>query len=86
MELAISKADEAMTVRLEAMNQFRFQLDRERGSYVTLDRMDDKIGPLVGRLDALERAQSNLAGRMAAAGIGLTVLMFAIGVALRFIH
>lgn len=36
-EQAILKADEAMTIRLENMNQFREQLTLERTSYLTKD-------------------------------------------------
>lgn len=85
-ETALARADETMTIRLEGMNEFRRQLDRERGSYVTGDRMEDKIAPLIARLDLLERAQSNMSGRFTAATIALGLVVVVVNVALKFIH
>ncbi len=70
---AIEKAERAMGTRLEAMNAFRAQIERERASYVTRDFMDEREGKSDGRIGRLEAWQGKIVG-------GLMVIT-AIGVA-----
>jgi hypothetical protein len=83
VQLAISKAEDSLTVRLEAMNAFRQQLDRERGSYVTRLQLDDRLTALnkeaeeaAKRITVLEAQMARLSGWFAAASVALTVSMF----------
>ena len=83
VQLAISKAEDSLTVRLEGMNQFRQQLDRERGSYVTRTQLDDRLAALnkeaeeaAKRISVLEAQMARLSGWFAAASVALTVSMF----------
>jgi hypothetical protein len=48
---ALDKAEDALEYRLESMNQFRQQIERERGNYVTLDKHDD----LANKIDEIRR-------------------------------
>ena len=40
LNLALDKASLILGEKLEGMNQFRRQLDQERGSYITIDKLD----------------------------------------------
>jgi hypothetical protein len=50
--------------RLDEMNQFRAQLNEERGRYVTIPVFDAKHEELIKKVDLLVIAKSNLDGRM----------------------
>ena len=59
-ELAVKKAEEAMSSRLEAMNEFRGQITDERGRYLTKDefqRFEESLGKQV---DAIEKSISGM--------------------------
>jgi hypothetical protein len=48
-QIAIAKAEEALTIRLEAMNEFRAQITQERGTYST----KAEVGEIAKRLEEL---------------------------------
>ena len=48
---AVAKAEDAMTLRLEGMNEFRSQIQSERATYATREQRDDDQ-KRVGRLEA----------------------------------
>jgi hypothetical protein len=59
-QMAIDKAERAMTLRLEQMNEFRAQMQQERATFATRDSVqvfDDRVG-------RIEVAQSNLRGQI----------------------
>jgi len=85
VQLAISKAEDSLTVRLESMNRFREQLDRERGSYVTRMQLDDRllavskeIEEALKGINVLNAQMARLYGWGAATSVGLTITMFLI--------
>jgi uncharacterized protein YydD (DUF2326 family) len=55
---AIQKAEEAMTARLEGMNEFRQQLTAERALYVTRDQIDARDKALDAQLEHLQAAMT----------------------------
>lgn len=70
-ELAIRKAEESMTNRLEGMNEFRLQLKDERTNLITKDVCEKvRDGQVVEserletRLKVLERANAFSSGRL----------------------
>jgi uncharacterized coiled-coil protein SlyX len=63
-ERAIKKAEEAMLVRLETMNEFRAQINKERTDYVTKEALAVCEKNTDARLKKLEMAGSFSAGRM----------------------
>lgn len=68
-EKALGATAMALEARLETMNQFRSQIQEERGEYVRRDQLD----PLLERLRKVEDRGSNMDGRFWALGIGLTI-------------
>ncbi len=70
---AIAKADTAMTIRLEQMNQFRSQINQERANYITREFIDEQAKGTAERISRLENWQGKIVG-------GITVVA-AIGVA-----
>jgi hypothetical protein len=88
---AIKRAQEALIVRLEGMNEFRAQLEQERASMMTRDTFDAKhealeatVSKLIDgtnlRVSTLETGYANLSGRITATTallvVGLGVLEF----------
>lgn len=60
---ALDKAEVAIAGRLEAMNQFREQLQHERGLYLTRELWDEKHTLIAQRLEGLERFNLSLITR-----------------------
>ena len=51
---ALDDSTRALEHRLDAMNEFRSQLQQERGEYIRQDRWDVQVASLARRLDGLE--------------------------------
>jgi hypothetical protein len=73
---AIEAATKTLDHRLEGMNEFRAQMEKERTQYVRVERFE----AFEQRLEGLEKRSANQDGRFWALGIGLTLLMFAVQV------
>lgn len=84
--LAISKAETGLTLRLETMNEWRAQLNAERTNFVTREQLEAKLETANARLYTLEKANANLAGRLwamgAVGGVGLILVGIAVPIAL----
>jgi len=95
---AIKRAQEALIVRLEGMNEFRSQLEQERASMMTRDTFDAKhealeatVNKLIDgtnmRVSTLETGYANLSGRITATTallvVGLGVLEFVLKFVIR---
>jgi DNA repair exonuclease SbcCD ATPase subunit len=78
---AINKAEDAVNLRLEGMNELRAQINTERGKYVTRETFDAVNSSTDGRLKTLENNKSNLEGRFWAIGAAFVILNVAIAVA-----
>ncbi len=63
-EKAIKKAEEAMQIRLEGMNEFRSQINMERMNYLTRDNYSVIHEELCKRVEKLETTNSFSAGKM----------------------
>ncbi len=77
---ALGLAREAIEHRLEGMNELREQITSERGSYVSRVEYEAKHDTLVNRVNELEKARSNVEGRMWALGS----IVIIVELALRF--
>lgn len=64
IETAIQKAEEALNIRLEHMNEFREQISRERGQYLTKEVYEEHQKAVDERLKNLEMAGSFSSGKM----------------------
>lgn len=93
---AIEKAEQGVNLRLEGMNELRAQINAERGSYLTTStydakhealtqKLDQAERTLAGRIATLEQQSANTSGRFWALGVGLTLMVIAINVALHFV-
>jgi hypothetical protein len=74
--------------RLDEMNNLRFQIEKERGTYLQRDMYDREhraLGDAVdARLKILENKNSNLDGRMWAVGAAIGVIVLIINVAMHY--
>jgi deoxyribodipyrimidine photolyase-like uncharacterized protein len=93
---SVEHAKEAMNMRLEAMNQFRQQIQTERGSMLTCDKFETKhqaLEMLVAaraklaedRVNVLEVQLSNLKGRMGAIAAAISVGLVIFELVMRFV-
>ena len=78
IEKALQKADEAMNIRLEGMNEFRRQLEAQEHRYAQLSQLNSLSEKLDIRLNRLERAESIMSGKTtmvwAVIVVGLAIL------------
>jgi hypothetical protein len=92
---AIDKAAEDISRRLAEMNQFRAQISEERGLFLSKTEyearhreLETRLGTVKDtqdkRLNDLERAKSNLDGRLWALGAGFMILTVLVNVAFRY--
>lgn len=93
---ALDKAEETLTARLEGMNEFRAQLNQERGSYVRRDQLEplqlradearQRIEDTVNlRLQLIEKTLAGIAGAAKAYAALATGISLAIGLATFFL-
>ena len=80
MDKAVALAHGTLEARLESMNQFRAQLERQAGGFV--DRRAHEI--VETRLNMLEQAAANLTGRVAMAVTAITLGFAILQVALHY--
>ncbi len=73
-EKAIQKAEEAMLVRLDNMNEFRAQINQERANYATKESVAVTQKVVDKRLNGLEQANAFSAGKMWMVIAGFTVI------------
>ena len=73
----IQKASEVLDYRLEEMNNFRAQINQERGDYLRRDMYDRESAVLSDRVKSLEIVRGEQAGRAAAYAsmVGLVVIV-----------
>lgn len=71
------------------MNQFRDQIERERGEFMRRDMYDEQHSVMRNEMDArlklLETSKSNLEGRMWAMGAGITTLAVGLNLLLHYL-
>jgi glutamyl-tRNA reductase len=86
---ALEKADVALNSRLEAMNQFRQQMQEERALYVTRDQYDALRNELMTRISTIEATLANQAGGRAEAvsakDLAQWIIMALIGAGVLFV-
>jgi len=61
---ALQKAEDAMLIRLDSMNEFRAQINKERTEYVTKDSLTILLQSMDKRLKHLEEANAFSSGRL----------------------
>lgn len=92
---AIDRAGQDIDRRLEEMNQFRAQIQEERGEFLTKMEYESRHRELEIRLSttkdgqdkrigALELAKSNMDGRIWALGAGITILTVMVNMFFRY--
>jgi hypothetical protein len=73
---ALNAATSALEHRLIGMNEFREQLNRERGMYVLQNAYDDRHAELARRIAALEIYRANIDGRFWMLGTVWMIITF----------
>jgi hypothetical protein len=82
--------------RLDEMNQFRAQINLERNTFMTKEIFDAKHNELAGKIDGvaremnakidiLDRAKSNLEGRMWMLGAVISIATVILNIAMHYI-
>jgi hypothetical protein len=84
IEKSVDAARDAMDIRLDHMNEFRAQIQSERGDFVTRERFNAVTEILSTRLGNLEVAFSDFKGRVLGIGSGIAVFLVIIELVLRF--
>jgi hypothetical protein len=95
LQRAVDTAVGTLDARLSEMNQFRAQIQEERGEFLSKTEYESRHRELETKLEAgqhangkrisdLELAKSNMDGRMWAIGAGVTVLTIVVNMAFRF--
>jgi hypothetical protein len=92
LERRASDADKAVEValtdlgrRLDEMNQFRSQINEERGDFVQKETFDLKYDEMSKKVDALSLAKSNQDGRLWMLGVVLGALTVILNLALKYL-
>ena len=62
-QVALDKAEQALSLRLEAMNEFRDQITQERALYVTRDQLDLSMKIVTTTVQPIQTAQTLMRGR-----------------------
>ncbi len=83
-QLALEKAERALSVRLEGMNELRQQISTERGQYVNRKDHDTQLDGLRNDISALQNWRAGIDGRLAmvAAAGPIVALLFSLGLKL----
>jgi ABC-type transporter Mla subunit MlaD len=71
---AVDKAENALSKRLEGMNEFRDTLRDQASQFVTVKEMNAKNDAFDNRLKALEQNRANLEGRFWAISAAVTLI------------
>ena len=86
---AIELARKDVDRRLGDMNQFRDQIERERGEFLRRDMYDEQHNAMRNDMDirqkSLETTKSNLEGRMWAIGAVITALAVGLNLLLHYL-
>jgi hypothetical protein len=82
---AIDTAYSVLNGRLEGMNEFRAQINAERGQYVTKSIYDERYERLVERIAGLEKYKSNMDGKLWMLGTGLMAVTILLNLLLRWL-
>ena len=92
VEKAVQKAEEAMQLRLEGMNEWRASLSDLSDTFIRRDALAPELAGLKEQMDrlservrALERGASELQGRMWAINALWALAVLGVSIALRFI-
>lgn len=89
VDKATALAAESLSVRLEHMNEWRVDFERQRTTFITRIEIADKQSAIEGRVSALEQGSANMQGRLWAVGIAfsvtVTIINIAVGIILHFI-
>ena len=85
-KLALELARAELELRLEKMNEFRLQLEKQAATFVSDDALGPKLDAIEGRISALERHQSWTIGYMLGAAAIVGLVQFVVMVWLRDGH
>lgn len=79
-QIAIDKAEQALTIRLSSMNELRNSMSDQATKFATISVLDVKTEAIDTRLKSLENDRSNLEGRMWAVGVGAVFVNLVISI------
>lgn len=82
---ALDVAHGVMNGRLEGMNEFRSQINSERGNYVAKVVYEERHERLIERLGELEKYKSNMDGKLWMLGTGLMATTILLNLLLRWL-
>lgn len=82
---AIDVAYSVLNGRLEGMNEFRGQINAERGDYVVKTVYEERHDRMTERLSELEKYKSNMDGKLWMLGTGLMAVTILLNLLLRWL-
>jgi len=77
-------AHKSLADRVEAVDNARDAMDKERSLYVSRDFLDARLANMLTRLSDIERARANMEGRFWMLGAGLTALSVIVNLFLHY--
>jgi hypothetical protein len=82
---AIDKSEAKLDIRLEAMNEFRAQLNRQAGTFLTKDFFEAKHSSLQQQIDTLRLNEATLAGKASQTSLIVVTLLSVAGLTISLI-
>ena len=83
---ALTKSEQVLSVRLEAMNKFREQINDERQSFVKKDELTTLLKEFTAEIRPLQDKQFWQRGAIWAIGIGFSLVISAVGILMQFLR
>ena len=84
-DMAIEKATDTMNLRLEGMNEFREQLNKQTKTFMTraevelkIDALEEKCTSIDKRIQGVEMIKADITGRIWTLGVVMTILVIAL--------
>lgn len=78
-QVAVDKAEHAMNVRLEAMNEFRSQLNTQASRFVTRDEVDRIVTSIESDIRFLRESRAEIAGKANQSSVMIATTIAIIG-------
>ena len=82
---AVERTAKMLDIRLESMNEFRSQINSERGSFLRCEVYDIQHHSLEEKVNRLEQELSSLRGRIIGIGTAIAVMLLIFQILLKFL-
>ena len=81
-QIALDKASTELNTRLENMNQFRAQMNRQESTYLTKENYESRHQTLINDINSLKETRAELKGRASQQSVYIAYIIAIIGIVL----